>query len=99
MWHQRSSVRWCAGGGGAGNRAWARRGERRAGSVAPKHRVESGAGCGELEVPEVGVRLAARAPRAVRGVTRRGHTLQAGKLQGEENGGRARRSAHEYCHR
>ena len=85
-------MRWCAGGGGAGNRALARRGERRAGSVAPKHRVESGAGCGELGVPEVGVRLAARAPRAVRGVTRRGHTLQAGKLQGEENGGRARRS-------
>ena len=67
-----------------------RAGERRARRVAPEHRVESGAGCVESsEVPDVGVRLAARAPRAVRGVTRRGHTLQAGKLQGGERRGAA----------
>ena len=49
-------------------------------------------------MPDVGVRLAARAPRVVRGVTRRGHTLQAGKLQGRE-GREARSVRHEYCHR
>ena len=66
-----------------------RAGERRARSVAPEHHVE-------LEVPDVGVRLAARAPRVVRGVTRRGHTFTSGQAAGGRGAG-GRSFRHEYA--